>query len=69
MTYFEYGFDCSIFQICLRHSCWTKLIGSLNNKLIEEQRSCIQATPFAWLVELKDSVKISRNLLSPLISR
>ena len=45
------------------------MIGSLNKKLIEEQSSCIQETPFTWLVELKHFVNISRNLLSPLISR
>jgi len=58
-----------LIQICFRHSCQTKFIGSLNKKLTNDQKSFIEATPFAWLVELKESVKISRNLLSLLISR
>jgi len=41
----------------------------LNKKLTNDQKSFIEATPFAWLVELKESVKISRNMLSLLISR
>ena len=74
--YFEICYDKNditvfflLFHICFRHSCRTKLIGSLNKKLTEEQKSFICGTPFGWLVELKESVKISRNLLSPLISR
>ena len=62
-------FVCLMFQICFRHSCQIKLIGSLNKKLTKEQKSFIRGTPFGWLVELKESVKISRNLLSLLISR
>jgi len=58
-----------LIQIYFRHSCRTKFIGSLNKKLTNDQKSFIEATPFAWLVELKESVKISRNLLSMLISR
>jgi len=45
------------------------LIGSLNNKLTDEQKSFIRGTPFGWMVELIESVKISRNLLTLLISR
>jgi len=45
------------------------LIGSLNNKLTDEQKSFIRGTPFGWMVELTESVKIPRNLLTPLISR
>ena len=52
-----------------RHSCRTKFIVSLNKKLTNDQKSFIEATPFAWLVKLKEFVKISRNLLSLLISR
>ena len=73
--YFEICYDKNditvfflLFQICFRHSCQTKLIGSLN-KLTEEQKSFIRGTPFGWMVELKESVKISWNLLSSLISR
>jgi len=58
-----------LIQICFRHSCRTKFIGSLNKKLTNYQKSFIEATPFAWLVELKESVKIFRNILSLLISR
>ena len=58
-----------LFHICFRHSCRTKLIGSLNKKLTDEQKSFIRGTPFGWMVELKESVKISRNLLTLLISR
>ena len=74
--YFEICYDKNditklflLFQICFRHSCRTKLIASLNKKLIEEQKSFIRGRPFGWMVELKEFVKISRNLLSPLISR
>jgi len=45
-----------LFQICFRHSCRTKLIGSLNRKLTDEQKSFIRGTPFGWMVELKESV-------------
>ena len=63
------SFFCLLIQICFRHSCRTKFIGSLSKKLANDQKSFIEATPFAWLVELKESMKISRNLLSLLISR
>ena len=74
--YFEICYDKNditvfflLFHICFRHSYQTKLIGTLNKKLTKEQKSFIRGTPFGWMVELKESVKISRNLLSLLISR
>ena len=41
----------------------------MNNKLTDAQKSFIRGTPFGWMVELTESVKMSRNLLTPLISR
>ena len=51
-----------------RHFCRTKYIASLNNNLSAEQRSVIEGTPFGWFTMLKGSLKISRKLLSSLIS-
>jgi len=51
-----------------RHCCRTKYIASLNNNLSVEQRSVIERTPFGWFNMLKGSLKISRKLLSSLIS-
>jgi len=51
--YFEICYDKNditvfflLFHIFFRHSCRTKLIGSLNKKLIEEQKSFIRGMPF-----------------------
>jgi len=51
-----------------RHCCRTKYIASLNNNLSAELRSVIEGTPCGWFTMLKGSLKISRKLLSSLIS-
>ena len=55
-----------ILQICFRHSCKTKYLGLLNKNLIEEQKLCIEGTPFWWFTLLNEFVKISWNVLSVL---
>jgi len=55
-------------QIYFRHSCRTHFLGSLNKILTEEQIICLEQTPFAWMPKLKESLKISRNLLNELVN-
>jgi len=49
-----------------RHSCKAKYIGALNDKLSVQQKKYTTGTPFWCLPMLKESVKISRNVLSQL---
>jgi len=49
-----------------RHCCKTKCIGALNEKLSVPQKEYIASTPFWWFPMLKESLKISRNVLSQL---
>ena len=51
-----------------RHYCRTKYIASLNKTLTREQSSVIEGTPFGWFNMLKGSLKVSRKLLSSLIT-
>lgn len=53
----------------MRHFCKTKYLVVVNNMLTDEQKSCIAATPFGWLMFLNRNVKISRTLLSQLSFR
>ncbi|XP_027915921.1 uncharacterized protein LOC114175342 [Vigna unguiculata] len=50
-------------EIMFRHSCRTTYLSLLNKNLSEDQKLCIQRTPFWWFTLLNDSVKISRNVL------
>ena len=49
-----------------RHCCKAKCIGALNEKLTVPQKEYIASTPFWWFPMLKQSLKISRNVLSQL---
>ena len=49
-----------------RHCCKAKFIGALNEKLTVAQKEYIASTPFWWFPMLKQSLKISRNVLSQL---
>jgi len=49
-----------------RHCCKAKCIGALNEKLIVPQKEYIASTPFWWFPMLKQSLKISRTVLSQL---
>jgi len=51
------------------HCCKAKFIGALNEKLTVAQKEYIASTPFWWFTMLKQSLKISRNVLSHLCSR
>ena len=53
-------------QILFRHSCRTIYLSLLNKNLSEDQKLCIQRTPFWWFTLLNDSVKISKNVLGVL---
>ncbi|QCE10550.1 hypothetical protein DEO72_LG10g1780 [Vigna unguiculata] len=52
-----------------RHCCKVKFIGALNEKLTVAQKEYIASTPFWWFAMLKQSLKISRNVLSQLCSK
>ncbi|KOM49470.1 hypothetical protein LR48_Vigan08g029700 [Vigna angularis] len=47
----------------------SKFVGTLNEVLSMEQKSMISNTPFCWFLELKENVKISRNVLNELLIR
>ncbi|QCD92776.1 hypothetical protein DEO72_LG5g845 [Vigna unguiculata] len=49
-----------------RHCCKVKFIGALNEKLTVAQNEYIASIPFWWFPMLKQSLKISRNVLSQL---
>ncbi|XP_027941009.1 uncharacterized protein LOC114194798 [Vigna unguiculata] len=49
-----------------RHCCKAKCIGALNEKVTVAQKEYIASTPFWWFPMLKQSLKISRNVLSQL---
>jgi len=53
----------------LRHFGGTKYVASINNQLTAEQKLFIEGTCFGWLTMLKESTKLSRNLLSKLCSK
>jgi len=55
-------------QIYFRHSCRTQYVGSLNKSLTPKLIICLEKTPFAWMPKLKESMKISRNLLNELVN-
>ena len=55
-----------ILQILFSHSCRTIYLSLLNKNLSEDQKLCIQRTPFWCFTLLNDSVKISRNVLGVL---
>lgn len=56
-------------QLGFRHSCKTKFIGGLNQRLSSEQKRYIKNNVFGWLLWLPKSIKIIRNLLSKLCGR
>ncbi|XP_027932997.1 uncharacterized protein LOC114188629 [Vigna unguiculata] len=58
MIFYRYG-----------HCCKAKFIGALNEKLTVAQKEYIASTPFWWFAMLKQSLKISRNVLSHLCCR
>ena len=41
----------------------------MNTMITEEQKSCIQATPFAWMLSLGKTLKMSKTLLRELCFR
>jgi len=53
----------------LRHSCGTKYVGSINKQLTTEEKLFIEGMCFGWFTLLKESTKLSRNLLSKLCSK
>ncbi|WVZ21435.1 hypothetical protein V8G54_008757 [Vigna mungo] len=56
-------------QLFVRHSMKSKLIGGLNGILTDEQKGIISQSPFKWFLELKDDIKLGRNILSDLLER
>jgi len=44
-------------------------LGVMNTMITEEQKSCIQATPFAWMLSLGKTLKMSKTLLRELCFR
>lgn len=57
------------FQIRLRHVLDTKSLVEINTSLTDLQRIRLQQTPFKWIVDLKEQIKISGVLLRELVSR
>ncbi|WVY92330.1 hypothetical protein V8G54_037844 [Vigna mungo] len=56
-------------KLFVRHSMKTNFVGGLNAILSEEQKCIILKTPFSWFLELQETLKIGRNILSDLLIR
>jgi len=56
-------------ELCVRHFCYPKYLGTVNKLLTLEQRHCIEGTPFGWFTVLSNEVRISRILLRELCRR